>query len=752
MEGPGGKPLQALQCALTVEATVEALAALPREEGQIDSPWPVLRLMLRQIWQPPDNLEDATGRYITNYQIYKDLVLVSTHLQVQVVGLTTLQMQNDETVLPAHKPFEPFGTSPTVGSRFSFGHPEVVRNKLDSLTFTIEWMGVPQNIAAHYTNYAGFAKPPDNSIFTVRVSLVDKRRDMHIIDKAPLFQSPDATKTQTISLSLSTANDYERRPEMGIGDDPQTWDRYLQWEINAPDFQHGAYPIVAAQKSLELAAAIVNKQANTSSDDTQADTSIKAEAYQVNPPYTPKIKRLSLAYAASVDIRLEAYRPGVQPDRLFHMHPFGYHEMQPDTRTQQYRFFPQYDNEGELYIGLQDVRPPQNLTLLFLLAEGSADPDLTPVPVQWHYLSGNRWLNLDEGNVLQDTTRGLINTGIIEFALAPAQPSTLLPEHLYWLRATIPQHSTSVCDTVAIHTQAVSATFVDQTNAPEHLSRPLPAGSITNLAEPLPEITGIRQPYTSYGGKVAEQDSHLYTRVSERLRHKHRALTIWDYEHMILERFPEVYKAKCLPADPTAHPDDPGRVEIVVIPDIRNELPFNPFEPKAPADLLADIAAYLADYSPAWATVHVKNAQYVPVKVRFAVRFHPGYNEGFYQQYMNDELNRFLSPWAYEEGAEIEIGGRIYANVIINFLEERSYVDYVANITLFSSEDHGKTFRPVLPSADEGYWVQTDRPDGILVAAQQHEIDLIAGAGYEEQVFTGINYMKIDLDFIVGGN
>ena len=119
---------------------------------------------------------------------------------------------------------------------------------------------------------------------------------------------------------------------------------------------------------------------------------------------------------------------------------------------------------------------------------------------------------------------------------------------------------------------------------------------------------------------------------------------------------------------------------------------------------------------------------------------------------MNDELNRFLSPWAYEEGAEIEIGGRIYANVIINFLEERSYVDYVANITLFSSEDHGKTFRPVLPSADEGYWVQTDRPDGILVAAQQHEIDLIAGAGYEEQVFTGINYMKIDLDFIVGGN
>ena len=252
--------------------------------------------------------------------------------------------------------------------------------------------------------------------------------------------------------------------------------------------------------------------------------------------------------------------------------------MQPDTRTRQYLFLPQYDNEGELYIGLQDVRPPQHLTLLFQMAAGSADPDLPSVPVQWHYLSGNRWLPLDEGHILHDTTRGLINTGIIDFALPQVQPSTLLPAHLYWLRAAIWRHSASVCDTIAIHTQAVSATFIDQTNAPEHLRQPLPAGSITNLVEPRPAITGIRQPYTSYGGKMAEQDSHLYTRVSERLRHKHRALTIWDYEHMILERFPEVYKVKCLPAEPGC---DPGRVEIVVIPDIRHKQPFNSFEPKA---------------------------------------------------------------------------------------------------------------------------------------------------------------------------
>ena len=154
--GPEGATLQALQCTLTCADTVEALAAPPREDGQIDSPWPLLRLMLRQIRQP-GNAEGTTGMYITHYQPYKELVLVSASLQVKVDGLTTLQMQNDETVLQANKPFEPFGTNPAVGSRFSLGHPEVVRNTLDSLTFTIEWMGVPaKNIAAHYRNYPEF--------------------------------------------------------------------------------------------------------------------------------------------------------------------------------------------------------------------------------------------------------------------------------------------------------------------------------------------------------------------------------------------------------------------------------------------------------------------------------------------------------------------------------------------------------------------------------------------------------------------
>jgi hypothetical protein len=48
--------------------------------------------------------------------------------------------------------------------------------------------------------------------------------------------------------------------------------------------------------------------------------------------------------------------------------------------------------------------------------------------------------------------------------------------------------------------------------------------------------------------------------------------------------------------------------------------------------------------------------------------------------------------------------------------------------------------------------VTTERPDGVLVTVRQHEIDMITEAGYEAETFRGINYMKIELDFTVGGS
>ncbi len=734
--------LQALQLKLYFSEAVDPIRAYA--EAQPQSPWPALRLGLRQSW------DKNRKRFVTPYAPLKDLRLSKTHVSVSVAGLSSLYLENDQNALNAKKPFEPFTRAPAVGSRLYIGHPELLQKQLDTMAFEVEWMAAPKDLADHYKAY-GLG---DNFSFKTGLSLID-RRVKRTLAQVKLFENmsaADAPQTLQIPTAAQVAEGetlegllfsdsgfiYEADRTGSFEGEVSDWSRYFQWELQSPDFQHSIYAGLAGEKALALSAAISNKTGTEK---------ITASDYQVNPPYTPKIKKISVSYTSTIEVDL-AISGNSHDAQIYHLHPFGHSELSSASGGGGAFFLPQYQNEGELYIGIKALQPPQSLSLLFQMAEGSADPDLPPGTVSWHFLSGNRWLNLQDGNLLSDSTRGLINSGIVRFLLAPKLPNTQLPEDLYWIRASMPQQTRSVCDTVAIHAQAVSARRVDAHKAND-LSQALAAESITDLALPRPEIKAVFQPYTSFGGKAPEATDIFYTRVSEGLRHKQRAITFWDYEHLVLEHFPEIYKVKCLPANLASQLKDPGRINIIVIPEIQNKRPFNPFEPKAPADLIADIEAYLSDKHPPSAKITVKNAFYIAIKVRFGVRFKAGIDARFYKQHINTELNRFLSPWAYEEGSDIVIGGKIYANSIINFLDQRPYVDYVVELKLFSSEN-GIDFKLALPVGDEGYFVTTDRSDGVLVAAQQHEIDLISDAGYEENVFSGLNYMKVELDFIVG--
>ncbi|APR88500.1 hypothetical protein A7982_13849 [Minicystis rosea] len=710
---------------LTLPPSIDPIAAPPTGLAGMNGPWPALRLMLRPIWS------EANKKYVIRYRELANLLMVSAHLAVGVQGLKAIALQNDEMTLDAKKPFEPFGSAPAAGSRLLLGHPEIAGKKLDSLAMSFQWMGAPADLAAHYENY-----PAAPFAFTAKVSLIDRYGATELVKTAPLFgaKSADPTSiTVTTALAAATAADPQALFEGSSGQDLSTSRRYLQWELNAPDFQHGSYPAVASSKALALSVAVAGNP-----------TTVDAAQYQINPPYTPKLKSLTIDYASSRELRFDGAPRDTGVDRVFHIHPFGACDGEGERSSAGLPFLPSYENDGELYLGLRDLSPPQTVSILFQMAEGSANLDLPPQPVSFSYLSGDRWLPLGH-HLISDTTRGLTNSGIVEIALDPAERSTSMRGDLYWIRAAVERNTESLCDTVAVHTQAVTATFVDHDNAPDHFSNPLPAETITKPSAAIPGIAGVRQPYSSYGGRPAESAETWATRVSERLRHKQRALTVWDYERLVLDRFPEIYRAKCVPATL----DEPGKVQVVVIPDVRNKQPSDPFEPKAPASLLADVHEHLSARAPASASIAVVNAHYVAVRVRIGVRFRADGNDAYYTQRLNDDLNRFLAPWAYAEGADLAIGGRIYANSIVDFVERRSYVDFVAGIKLFRSDD-GERFQPVPPPADgSGAFVGTMKPDEVLTSARQHQIDILRGGLYEETRLTGINFMNIELDFFI---
>ncbi|MCI5149275.1 MAG: hypothetical protein D3916_07800, partial [Candidatus Electrothrix sp. MAN1_4] len=666
--------------------------------------WPILKIVF----------DDRDGYNSGNYQQFRKEILSNITISVEVNGLSDFTIWNDFQKLDYKKPFEPFGPKPIVGSRFYISSTELTAKKISLskekkylVKFNIEWANLDSldKEKNYYINYNHPKIKKESWIESFEIN-IGKGGYAPIIKDKTLLQS-------SITLErIENESDILKYPKS------------IYWELQEPDFQHSVYPALAAKKATQLAVALAKPPASFTSD-----------SYIVNPPFTPVIKKLTLNYNASADLKED------QSDiKLFHIHPFGYAEVKPvkdGEKITGYPFLPQYDRAGELYIGLENLKPPQRLSVLFQMAEGSADADMSPSPVYWDYLDGNKWHPLENGGVLQDGTCGLINSGIIKFALPvpnpEKSPSTLLPPELYWLRASVRKRPNSLCDTVAIHTQAVSATLVNNDNAPDHFRQPLAKETIKKLLHPLPAIKAIHQPYTSFGGKTAEEDKWFYTRVSERLRHKQRALTVWDYEHLVLERFPQIYKVKCIPANESR----PGTVEIVVIPDIRNRLPADPFEPKAPVNLLEDIHSYLERMAPDSANIVVKNARYVPFRVRMGVRFRQGYEEGHHIDLLQNELNRFLAPWAYAEGADIVFGGKIYASSIIDFVERLSYVDYLAQLNFFPAGlREGENSISAQKGAD------------VLVPEREHFIDAIPEGGYQ----FGINYMKIGLDFQVAVN
>ncbi len=728
--GTSATGLRGLQLMLSLDETAEAISTLPSPGAIYDSPYPILRLLLKPIYSIDH------GQFRAPYAELAPLVLAAAQVHVVVSGLRNLSLQNDETRLDAKKPFEPFTNQPAVGSRLLLGHPEVVGKTLDSLSLSLQWMGAPANPTTYYAIYGLTAATP----FNAQLCMIDRSRTTTLLPATPLFGSTGSASV-TLSAGPGPAVDSSRAAALlanqrGLDADVLNWERYLALELNSPDFQHSTYPVLAGSKAVELAVA------------TAAGGSITAASYMVPPPYTPKIKSLTLSYSSTQELRFDSERADAQIHRALHIHPFGYCavEIERDSTAGGVPFLPPYPNDGELYLGLRDLAAPQSVSLFFQMAEGTADAELPQAEVSWSYLSGDRWQPLSR-EVLLDTTRGLRSSGLVELALPATSPSTRLRDPLYFLRATIKRDPSTVCEVIGLHTQAVSATFVDRGNSPAHFADRLPADSITQLARSRPEVSKVRQPYTSYGGRPAESDDTWALRVSERLRHKGRAVSLWDYERLALAQFPELHKVKCIPAPP----DRPGLVTLIAIPNIRRQLPFEPFAPRVSANLLSQVGEYLRARAPDSAEIVVKNAHYVAVRVRIGVRFSESGHDEFYQQKLNEDLNRFLSPWAYEDGADIAMGGKIYASSIVDFVDRLPYVDYVAGISLFRSDD-GVAFRPVTrgSSADgEGYAVATERPDGVLVAARQHVITVLSDAQYAENLVTGINYMKLEFDFIV---
>ena len=128
----------------------------------------------------------------------------------------------------------------------------------------------------------------------------------------------------------------------------------------------------------------------------------------------------------------------------------------------------------------------------------------------------------------------------------------------------------------------------------------------------------------------------------------------------------------------------PGFVSLILIPDLNNKNAVNPLEPRVSLNLLERVRQYLCRRISPFAARHLKvlNPLYEKVQVEFGVEFRTGFDRGYYEKELQQDIIQFLSPWAFEQGEDITFGGRLHKSVILNFVEERPYVDYLTEFKM----------------------------------------------------------------------
>ncbi|HEY9262129.1 hypothetical protein, partial [Chitinophaga sp.] len=388
---------------------------------------------------------------------------------------------------------------------------------------------------------------------------------------------------------------------------------------------------------------------------------------------------------------------------------------------------------GNLFLGFEQLAPNQTLSLLFKTAPGTGNPDHYAPPIAWSYLA-DTWIALPPQYILKDTTQGMQQTGIILFQIPDdiKNGNTAITgkdgrTDLYWLRASaveVPDDDVMVDALpmlIDIHVNAAEAEFRDNNNTEDHLVKGIPPSTITALKFRDVSVKSVTQPYDSFKGRTSEQsdrDGYL-TRIHERLRHKDRAVTVWDYERLLLESFPQIDVLKCLPHSRRLYTARPGHVTVAAIPFPDKMTGNRIFYPIFEAGELTAMKQFLARRNSYFVggygepgfcccnddcgcddgqdRLDVINARFEPIRIRVCVRFYPGKDIPYYTKALNDALKLFLSPWATGK-KPLLFGTPVNRTRLLQFLENLDYVDVVTSLKIkhFSSRQMAEEFEDIL--------------------------------------------------------
>lgn len=469
---------------------------------------------------------------------------------------------------------------------------------------------------------------------------------------------------------------------------------FLKMTLVAPSYGFGApiYGAVVSNVALKNAILIAN-----------SDSSHKVDPKDLIPapniPFAPKAKALTIGYTASqsYDLSLSATAAtsasGDYPLQCFYYTPFTNYTVYDNTSDAAFNgvvfntmvgpsvtpggmlLFPTLlSYNGILFIELADLTPANYVNLFFEMARSYGATNAT-APAAYFYLSASGWKSLE---LIQDGTNGFSCPGLVEFNIPGdiTNNSAVRSGSNFWIAVAVSGNPSAYAQTVLLTTNGIElkragTTFLSDTSAPK-----LAAGVITKPMTAIPQIATITQPFASFGGKAAEDQTQMNQRVSNRIKTKDRAVNRGDFFRLIREEFNSIYYSKaCFDADTNV-------VTVYVVKQYDSPSQANAFTPLVSQCDEDHILEFLEERTSVFPSIVVSNFQFCSVTVTANITVKQGYTSQAVQDNVTQALKVYLSPWITSTTQQVAIDQGISDAAIAGFINTVDGVLSVSGVLL----------------------------------------------------------------------
>lgn len=598
---------------------------------------------------------------------------------ITVNGLKNLIVATDTGVVDINKPFKPFGDFPKNGNGFIIGCNEFFLKKGAIAKFSIESDALSSSLLRGTVNSSLINSniTSNNAQISNKVSAIQSFTD---INTASLFQN---LNIQGINVSAYSHRDlvdnsllFEMKNGKFSNEGNKTFDSVYKNNNPVKEYLEDEIP------NKETVSGYIRIQLEDPKYEGEKFLQDYIKAAKLESPVLPKvpvIQSLVMDYSVTQKYNFNASDDALNVLEYYHLLPFGYEKLSPKSSLS---LIPDLPQKGEIYIGFENAQPGNGLSILFQMAEGTANPRKEPAKISWEYLSGNQWASIDSHDI-GDETLGLLQSGIINLTVPEFDntQTVVLPKNLFWLRISVNELD-RICNFVGIHVQALKAVLFDFENNGSGFLEVTPKDTASKLYQPNSSVKKVKLPYASFGGKKQEEDAQLYQRSSERLRHKQRAITSWDYERLILQEFPEVYRVKCL----NHYRYDSGSVSnvsagyVTLIPvakSLSSSIVWE-WKPLLSLSTLQRIKNRIMGLCSPHVRLCIKPPVLEKIQITCKVKYReiPSADTRLYADILKETINRYISPWAYSD-LDIDFAKKIELSSLIQLIDNQSFVDYI---------------------------------------------------------------------------